>query len=144
MSTTPSTSTKESTMVKTESDTSTGNGKGMVPPEGIAMGIVDGLEGLSTIAREQTAQSFRQGERVANVVRDQSIVMIRAVETLGVAALTALRSAATPLVPRLPSLTPVDGLDTVVKAGFDVGQQVLTSQRKVAESAVSLVASLAA
>jgi len=131
-------------MVKTESDTSTGNGKGMVPPEGIAMGIVDGLEGLSTIAREQTAQSFRQGERVANVVRDQSIVMIRAVETLGVAALTALRSAATPLVPRLPSLTPVDGLDTVVKAGFDVGQQVLTSQRKVAESAVSLVASLAA
>ena len=34
-------------MVKTESDTVTGNGKDTVPPEGLAMGIVDGLEGLT-------------------------------------------------------------------------------------------------
>ena len=50
-------------MVKTESDTVTGNGKDAVPPEGLAMVIVDGLEGLSTIARDQTVESFRQGER---------------------------------------------------------------------------------
>ena len=131
-------------MVKSELETRTANGKDIVPPEGLAMGIVDGLEGLSAIAREQTAESFRQGEKVANVVRDQSIVAIRAVESLGVAALSALRSATTPVVPRLPSVTPVDGLDTVVKASFDVGQQLLASQRRIAESAVSLVAGLAA
>ncbi len=131
-------------MVKTESDTVTGNGKDTVPPEGLAMGIVDGLEGLTTIAREQTAESFRQGEKVTNVVRDQSILAIRAVEALGVAVLSALQSATTPMLPRLPSLTPVDGLDTVVKASFDVGQQLLASERRIAESAVSLVAGLAA
>lgn len=131
-------------MVKTESDTITSNGKDAVPPEGLAMGIVDGLEGLSTIARDQTAESFRQGEKVANVVREQSIATIRAVEALSVATLSALRNVTAPVVPRLPSLTPVDGLDTVVKASFDVGQQLLASQRRIAESAVSLVAGLAA
>ena len=108
------------------------------------MSIVDGLEGLSTIARDQTAASFRQSEKVANVVRDQSIVTIRAVEALSVAAISALRSATTPIVPRLPALTPVEGLDTMVKASFDVGQQLLASQRRFAESAVSLIAGLAA
>ena len=78
------------------------------------------------------------------MVRDQSILAIRAVEALGVAVLSALQSVTTPMLPRLPSLTPVDGLDTVVKASFDVGQQLLASERRIAESAVSLVAGLAA
>jgi hypothetical protein len=131
-------------MVRGESEPVTKNGKDAVPPEGIALAIVDGLEGLSTIARDQTAESFKQGEKVVGVLRDQSILTIRAAEALGVSALSAFGEVAMPMVPRLPLLSPVSNIDAVVKAGFDVAQQLLASQRKLTESAVGLVAALAA
>jgi hypothetical protein len=135
---------KECTVTKTESESVPKNGKGSVGPEGIVQGLVEGVGGLTTIARDQANESFRQGERAAMVLRDQSLVSIRAAEAIGLAVLHTLADIVLPLSPRLPVVAPAGRLETVVKAGFDVAQQLLATERKLAETAVDQLTSLAA
>ena len=88
---------------------------------------------------DQTTASFRQGEQAIVLLKEQSITSIKQAEALGLEIMTTLADVVAPMTPRLPSLVPAGGLDTVVKAGFDVTQQLLATQRKLAEHAVELV-----
>jgi len=95
--------------------------------------------GLATIARTQAEESFKQGVKVELVLRDQAIVSIRAAEDIGLAWLSTVADVTVPLTPKLPGIAPVANLDTMVKAGFDVAGQLLSTERKLAEAAVAVV-----
>jgi hypothetical protein len=123
----------------TEIDRTTKNGRAHGAAEGIAEGIAESFEGLATIARTQAEDSFKQTEKAGLVLRDQTIVSIKAAEAIGLSLLGAVADITAPLAPRLPSVLPTSNLDTLVKAGFDVTQQLLSSERKLAEAAVAIV-----
>lgn len=124
----------------TEVDKTTKNGKAYGAAEGFAEGIAESFEGLATIAFHQAEDSFKQGEKAGLVFRDQSIVTIKAMESVGLSMLSTLADMTAPFTPKLPSVVPVGNLEAFVKAGFDITQQVLSTERKLAETAVSLVA----
>ncbi|MGP0029059.1 MAG: hypothetical protein ACLPVF_00970 [Acidimicrobiales bacterium] len=126
-------------MTTTEADRPTKNGRGNGVAEGLAEGIVGSVEGLTTIARDQAEVSFKQGEKVGLVLRDQSILSIKAAEDFGLSVLSTYAEITAPFTPKLPTIVPVGNLDTLVKAGFDITQQLLTTERKLAETAVALV-----
>jgi hypothetical protein len=128
----------------TEAERTTKNGRANGAAEGIAEGIAESFEGLATIARTQAEDSFKQGEKAGLVLRDQSIVSIKAAEAIGLSLLSAVADITAPLMPRLPSVVPASNLDTWVKAGFDITQQVVSSERRLVEAAVGIVVRQAA
>jgi hypothetical protein len=123
----------------TEAERTTKNGRTNGVAEGLAEGIAESFEGLATIALTQAEESFKQGEKVGLVLKDQSISSIKAAEAIGLAALTTFADMTAPLTPKLPRVIPLTNLETFVKAGFDITQQLLTSERKVVETAVGIV-----
>jgi hypothetical protein len=123
----------------TEAERPTRNGKQHGVAEGIAEGLSESLEGLTHIARDQAEESFKRGDKVSEVLRDQAIVSIKAVEDIGLDLLSTWAEFAATFTPKLPSIVPVGNLDTLVKAGFDVTQQILAAERKLAEATVAAV-----
>jgi hypothetical protein len=123
----------------TETDRTTKNGDAHGAAEGIAEGIAESFEGLATIARTQAEESFRQGEKAGLVLRDQTIASLKATEAIGVSWLSALDEMAGPFMPKLPAVMPTRSLDALVKAGFDIAEQVLSTERTLADAAVRLV-----
>ncbi len=130
---------KETTVPTTEAERTTKNGKAFGTAEGLAESIAETFEGLATIARTQADESFKQGEKVELVLKDQSIVSIRAAEAIGLSVLSAMADITAPLVPKLPSVVPVASLETLVKAGFDITQQLLSTERTLAEAATRII-----
>jgi hypothetical protein len=131
--------TKESDVTTTEAERPTRNGKTNGVAEGFAEGIAGSVEGLTTIARDQAQESFKQGEKIGLVLRDQAILSIRSAEDVGLSLLSTLAEITGPFSPKLPSIVPTASLNTLVKAGFDVTQQLLTTERRLAEATVALV-----
>jgi hypothetical protein len=73
------------------------------------------------------------------VVKDQSIASIRAAESIGLSLLAAVADITAPLTPKLPSVVPVSNLETLVEAGFDITQQLLSAERTLAEAVTRMV-----
>jgi hypothetical protein len=130
---------KETPVPTTEAERTIKNGKPDGVAEGLAESIAESFEGLATIARAQAEESFKQGENVELVIKDQSIAAIKAAETIGLSLLSTLADITAPFVPKLPSAAPVSNLETLVDAGFDIAQQLLTSERTLAEAATKIV-----
>jgi hypothetical protein len=130
---------KESTVPTTEAERSTKNGKAHGSAEGLAEGFAESFEGLATIARTQAEESFKQGERAGLVLKDQAIASVKAAEEIGLSVLSAMADITAPLMPKLPSVVPVSNLETLVKAGFDITQQLLSSQRTLVEATTRIV-----
>ena len=126
-------------MTTTEADKPTRNGKSSGVAEGFAEGIAGSIEGLTTIARDQAEGSFKQGERVGLVLRDQSVGSIKAMEDIGLSLLSSVAEITAPWTPKFPSIVPIGNLDTLVKAGFDITQQLLSTERNLAETTVAMV-----
>ncbi len=126
-------------MPTTEAERTVKNGKSYGTAEGLAEGMAESFEGLATIARTQAEESFKQGEKAGLVLKDQSIVSIKAAEAIGLSLLAAVAEITAPMTPKLPSVVPVSNLETLVKAGFDITQQLLNSERTLAEAATRLV-----
>jgi hypothetical protein len=123
----------------TEAERTTKNGKTYGTAEGLAEGIAESFEGLATIARTQAEESFKQGEKASMVLKDQSIVSIKAAEAIGLSVLSAVADVTAPLVPKLPGVVPVSSLEALVKAGFDITQQLLNTERTLAEAATRMI-----
>ncbi|HEY1652532.1 MAG TPA: hypothetical protein VGG09_11675 [Acidimicrobiales bacterium] len=130
-------------MPTTEAERTTKNGRANGSAEGFAEGLAEGLaesfEGLATIARTQVEESFKQGEKAELVLKDQSIVSIKAAEAIGLSVLSAVADVTAPLTPKLPTVIPLSNLETLVKAGFDITQQLLSTERTLAETATRMV-----
>jgi hypothetical protein len=126
-------------MTTTEAEKPTNNGKSNGVAEGFAEGIAGSVEGLTAFARDQAQGTFDQGTKMGMVLRDQSILSIKAVEDIGLSLLATLSEITAPFTPKWPSMVPVGNLDLLVKAGFDISLQVLKTERKLAESAVAMV-----
>ncbi|HLM96305.1 MAG TPA: hypothetical protein VK283_08315 [Acidimicrobiales bacterium] len=47
-------------------------------------------------------------------------------------------------MPKLPGIVPVENLDLLVKSGFDIAEQMLSTERKLTEAAVAIVIGQAA
>ena len=131
--------TKETSVTTTEPERPTKNGRSNGVAEGFAEGMVGSVEGITTIARDQAEGAFKQGEKVGLVLRDQSIVSIKAAEDIGLSLLSAFAEISAPLTPKVPSIVPMGNFDTLVKAGFDITQQLLTTERKLAETTVAIL-----
>jgi hypothetical protein len=123
----------------TEAERTVKNGRAQGTAEGLAEGIAETFEGLATIALAQAEESFKQGEKAELVLKDQSIVSIKAAETIGLSVLSAVADITAPLTPKLPSVVPMSNLETLVKAGFDITQQLLSTERALAEAATRIV-----
>lgn len=123
----------------TEAERTVKNGRAQGTAEGLAEGIAETFEGLATIALTQAEESFKQGEKAELVLKDQSIVSIKAAETIGLSVLSAVADITAPLTPKLPSVVPMSNLETLVKAGFDITQQLLSTERALAEAATRIV-----
>lgn len=137
--------TKEFTVpTMTEADRTTKNGNARGAAEGIAEGIAGSFEGLAAIARTQAEETFKQGEKAERVLRDQAVASIRAVEDLGLSVLSTIGEVAAPLLPKLPGIVPAGNLDLLVKSGFDIAEQMLSTERKLTEAAVAIVVGQAA
>jgi hypothetical protein len=130
---------KETTVPTTEAERPTKNGRAHGTAEGLAEGIAESFEGLATIARTQAEESFKQGEKAEVLLKDQSIASIMAAEAIGLSMLTAVADITAPLTPKLPSMVPVSNLETLVKAGFDITQQLLSTERTLIEAATRMV-----
>jgi hypothetical protein len=122
-----------------QAERTTKNGKALGTAEGLAESIAESFEEFATIARTEAEQSFKQGERAGLVVKDQSIASIKAAEAIGLSVLSAVADATAPRMPNLPSVVPVSNPETLVKAGFDIGQQLLSAERTLAEAATRIV-----
>ena len=123
----------------TEADRTTKNGNARGAAEGIAEGIAGGVEGLVAIARTQAEETFKQGEKAERVLRDQAVASILAVEELGLSVLSTIGEVAGPLMPKLPGIVPTGNLNVMVKSGFDLAEQMLSTERKLTEAAVAIV-----
>jgi hypothetical protein len=130
---------KETTVPTTEAERTTKNGKSHGTAEGFVEGIAESFEGLATIARTQAEDSFKQGEMAGLVLKDESIASIKAAETIGLSVLSAMADITAPFTPKLPSVVPVSNLETLVKAGFDISQQLLSTERALIEAATRMV-----
>ncbi len=130
---------KETTVPTTEAERTIKNGKPDRAAEGFAESIAESFEGLATIARTQTEDSIKQGEKAGLVLKDKSIASIKAVESIGLSVLSALADITAPLTPKLPTVAPVTNLETLVEAGFDIAQQLLSTERTLAEAATRIV-----
>jgi hypothetical protein len=130
---------KETTVPTTEAERTIKNGRANGSAEGFAEGIAEAFEGLATIARTQAEESFKQGEKAELVLKDQSIVSIKAAEAIGLSLISAVADITAPLIPKLPSVVPMSNLETLVKAGFDITQQLLNTERVLAEAATRMV-----
>jgi hypothetical protein len=128
-------------MPTTEADRTVknGNGRARGSAEGLAEGLAESFEGLATIARTQAEDSIRQGEMAGTVLKDQVIVSIKAAEAISLSMLSAFSEVTAPLMPKLPRVVPLASLDTVFKAGFEITQQLLDTERKLSEKAVGMV-----
>jgi len=123
----------------TEADRTTKNGNARGAAEGIAEGIAGSVEGLAAIARTQAVETFKQGERAERVLRDQSVASMKAVEELGLSVLSTIGEVAAPLMPKLPGIVPAENLSLLVKSGFDIAAQILSTERRLSEAAVAIV-----
>jgi flagellar biosynthesis/type III secretory pathway protein FliH len=123
----------------TEAERTTRNGRAHGIAEGLAEGLAESFEGFVTIARTQAEESFKQGEKAELVLKDQSIASIKAAEAIGLSVLSAMADITAPLVPKLPSVVPVSNLETLVKAGFEITQQLLSTERTLAEAATRMI-----
>jgi hypothetical protein len=130
---------KETTVATTEAERTTKNGKAHGTAEGLVEGIAESFEGLATIARTQAEDSFKQGEMAGLVLKDESIASIKAAEAIGLSLLSTMADITAPLTPKLPSVVPVSNLETLVKAGFDITQQLLNTERTLVEAATRMV-----
>ncbi len=126
-------------MPTTEAERTIKNGKALGTAEGLAESIAESFEGLATIARTQAEESFKQGEKAGLVLVDQSISSIQAAEAIGLSVLSAMADITAPLTPKLPSVVPASNLQTLVKAGFDITEQLLSTERTLAEAATRMV-----
>lgn len=126
-------------MPTTEAERTIKNGKAFGSAEGLAESIAESVEGLETIARTQADESFKQSQKAGLVLKDQSIASIRAAEAIGLSVLSAMADITAPLTPNLPSVVPVSNLETLVKAGFDITQQLLNTERTLVEAAATMV-----
>ena len=125
-------------MPTTEVERTPKNGKLAGGAEGVAEGIAGGIEELATIALRQAEESFKQGEKAELVLRDQSIASIKSAESLGLSLISTIADVTAPLTPKLPSIVPAGNLDTLVKVGFDITQQLLSTERRLVEAVVGL------
>jgi hypothetical protein len=123
----------------TEAERTVKNGKAYGTAEGLAESIAESFEGLATIARTQAEESLKQGENAGLVLKDQSIASIKAAESIGLSVLSAVADIAAPFTPKLPSMIPVSDLGTLVEAGFDITQQLLSTERTLVEAATRIV-----
>ena len=130
---------KETPVPTTEAERTIKNGKPDGAAEGLAESIAESFEGLATIARSQAEVSFKQGENVERVFKDQSIATTKAAEAIGLSVLSTLADITAPFLPQLPSVMPVSNLETLVDAGFDIAQQLLDSERTLTEAATRIV-----
>jgi hypothetical protein len=137
MSNTPT--VKESTVPTTEAERTIKNGNAHGTAEGLAESIAESFEGLATIALTQAQESFKQGEKAELVFKDQSIVSIKAAEAIGLSLFSTLADITAPIMPKLPNVVPVSNLETLVQAGFDITQQLLNTERALAEAAARFV-----
>lgn len=126
-------------MATTEAERTVKNGKAYGTAEGLAESIAESFEGLATIARTQAEESLKQGENAGLVLKDQSIASIKAAESIGLSVLSAVADIAAPFTPKLPSMIPVSDLGTLVEAGFDITQQLLSTERTLVEAATRIV-----
>ena len=74
--------TKETIVATTEAERTIKNGKVDGAAEGLAESIAESFEGLATIARTQAEESFKQGEKAELVLKEQSIISIKAAEAI--------------------------------------------------------------
>ena len=125
-------------MATTEVERTPKNGKLTGGAEGVAEGIAGGIEELATIALRQAEESFKQGEKAELVLRDQSIASIKSAESLGISLISTIADVTAPFTPKLPSIVPAGNFDTMVKVGFDITQQLLSSERRLMEAVVGL------
>jgi hypothetical protein len=123
----------------TEAERTIKNGKADGTAEGLAESIAGSFEGLATIARTQAEVSFEQGENAGLVLKDQAIASIKAAEAIGLSVIAAIGDITAPLTPKLPAVVPVSNLETLVQAGFDITQQLLSTERTLAEAATRMV-----
>jgi hypothetical protein len=126
-------------MPVTEAEKTSKNGKVQGTAEGLAESIAESFEEFATIARTEAEESFKQGERAGLVLKDQSIASIKAAEAIGLSVLAAVADVTAPFMPNLPSVVPVANLETLVKAGFDISQHLLSTERALAEAATRIV-----
>ncbi len=126
-------------MPTTEAERTIRNGKADGAAEGLAESIAQSFEGLATIARTQAEESFKQGENAGLVLKEQAIASIKAAEAIALSVLSALADITAPLTPKLPSVLPVSNLETLVQAGFDISEQLLSTERTLAEAATRMV-----
>jgi hypothetical protein len=131
--------TKETIVATTEAERTIKNGRVDGAAEGLAESIAESFEGLATIARTQAEESFKQGEKAELVLKDQSITSIKAAEAIGLSVLSAMADITAPLTPKLPSTFPVSNLETLVEAGFDITQQLLSTERILVEAATRMI-----
>ncbi len=132
---------KETTVptTTTEVERTTKNGRTNGSAEGLAESFAETFEGLANLALTQAEETFKQGEKAEVVLKDQSIVSIKAAESIGLSMLSAVADITAPMTPKLPSVIPVANLETLVKAGFDITQQLLNTERTLAEAATRMV-----
>ena len=130
---------KETTVPTTEAERTIKNGRADGIAEGLAESLAGSFEGLATIARTQAEESFKQGEKAELVLKDQTIASIKAMEAIGLSVISAVADITAPLTPKLPSVIPVSNLETLVEAGFDIAQQLLSTERTLAEAATRVV-----
>jgi hypothetical protein len=134
---------KETTMpttTATEAERTTRNGRTNGTAEGLAESFAETFEGLANLALTQAEESFKQGEKAELVLKDQSIASIKAAESIGLSMLSAVADITAPFTPRLPNVVPMANLETLVKAGFDITQQLLSTERALVEAATRVVA----
>ncbi|HWD54691.1 MAG TPA: hypothetical protein VG346_06195 [Acidimicrobiales bacterium] len=135
----PTTTTEAERPLKNGKTNGTAEGRAEGLAEGLAEGIVETFEDLANIARTQAEESFKQGEKAELVLKDRSIASIKAAESIGLSMLSAVADITAPITPKLPSVVPVANLETLVKAGFDITQQLLNTERTLAEAATRIV-----
>jgi hypothetical protein len=133
------TTKEEAVPTQTSTTTKNGNGKHDDGADALAEALFESVEGLTDLAREQTEDSLARGERAIGLLRDETVRSVKGAESLGVSFLTRLASATEPFTPLLPRLSPVQTLDTAVRAGFDVAQQLVATQRHLAEATLETV-----
>jgi hypothetical protein len=103
----------------------------------------DDFEALASFLLEQTTAAFKQGEEVLGVARKQLASNIAHAESFALETIGKWREL-TGTLPTTPAWTTPAGFGSAALFGFDVAEQILAAERRIALSVLDLFASTAA
>jgi hypothetical protein len=97
----------------------------------------DDFEALASFLLEQTTAAFKQGEEVVGVARKQMASNIAHAESFALETIGKWREL-TGTFPTTPAWTTPAGFGSAALFGFDVAEQILAAERRIAQSMLDL------